>query len=220
MYADPLGALEVARVALELARELGDADALSSALPLFAICQYHLTDYPEALKALLEAVPILEAQGDQLELARSLNTLALVNLELGDLDEALEGFERAHALFVTLDHSHGWAATVGNIALAYDRLGNREKALEFYAHSLKQREELGDWHGVGEVMNNLAGLQIEVGEHLEREGDADGAQNAFQTAASYTHHALEIAARLEDARLEAMVTNNLACLHEIGRAHV
>ncbi len=213
MYADPVGALEIAEEALALARELGDGPSLSSALPFYAICQYHVTDHPAALKALLEAVPILEAQGDRLELARSLNTLALVNLELGDLDEALGGFERAHALFVALDHSHGWAATVGNIALAYDRLGNREKALEFYAHSLKRREELGDWHGVGEVMNNLAGLQVEVGEHLERTGDAEGARNAFETAASYTHHALEIASRLEDARLAAMVTNNLACLH-------
>jgi diguanylate cyclase (GGDEF)-like protein len=213
IYADPRGALEVAESALALARELGDPVALASALPLYAICQYHLTDYPAALKALLEAIPLLEHHNDQLELARSLNTLALVNLELGDLDEALEGFERAHTLFVALEHGHGWAATLGNIALAYDRLGNREKALEFYAQSLHRREELGDWHGVGQAMNNLAGLQIEIGEHCEREGDTDGAQHAFRTAESFTRHALEIAVRLDDARLEAMVTNNLACLH-------
>ncbi len=213
MYTDPPGALEVAESALTLARELHDPIGLGSALPLYAICQYHLTDYPAALKALLEAVPILERQGNQLELARSLNTLALVNLELGDLDEALEGFERAHTLFVTLEHDHGWAATVGNIALAYDRLGNREKALEFYAQSLKRREELGDWHGVGQAMNNLAGLQIEIGENCEREAQPDGAKRAFETAALFIEHALEISVRLDDTRLEAMVTNNLACLH-------
>jgi diguanylate cyclase (GGDEF)-like protein len=221
MYADPPGALEVAESALTLARALHDPVSLASVLQLYAICQYHLTDYPAALKALLEAVPILERQGDQLELARSLNTLALVNLELGDLDEALEGFERAHTLFVSVGHDHGWAATVGNIALAYDRLGNREKALEFYAQSLKRREELGDWHGVGQAMNNLAGLEIEIGEHCEREGQPEDAKRAFETAKSYIHHALEISVRLDDARLEAMVTNNLACLHAATgeRAH-
>jgi diguanylate cyclase (GGDEF)-like protein len=213
MYTDPKGALELARYGLELARVLHEPSLLADALQLHAICQYHLTSYAHALSSLLEVIPLLESLERPLDLARSLNTLALVSLELGDYDDALRDFERSHQIFRQLGHVSGEATTIGNIALAYDRMGQPEKALEFNHQSLKLREEQSDWHGVGQAMNNLSGLHIEMGERHQHSGASAAARHEFETAVNLATHALQLARKLEDTRLEAMVLNNLASVH-------
>ncbi len=163
--------------------------------------------------------------------ARLLNTTGTLAFLQGDAQAALGPLESSQILFAEVGDERGEADALANLGVCFGQLGDLEPGIEHTERSLELRRRTGDLRGVGISLGNLGqfaslrgdrsagrrflGESIEVHrqiddgyllvEALQDLARIEAADDLFDRAGGRLLEALEIAERLQAARIVSSV---------------
>lgn len=219
---DPAGTVEQAEQLRDLALADGDDAARCQALTIAGAAHVLRNDYPSALRALLEAVSLLDAVDDD-QRVRTLSEAGYVDVMLGDHAAGLERLLEALVVAERCGDRNAQASVHNRIGVAFYDHGDLQEARHAYERSLA----LGTDELVrAGVHNNLAKVLTEQGayedalRHLRvaREtfaaaGEPRGLAMTFQNAAVVNQQLGE------DARVRDQLTTAIRAYDEAGHPH-
>src|ERR1700730_4245993 len=102
-FNEPQRALDLANTAYLNSLKSGDERAESNSLHLLGVCYELLSDYPEAMKHLSEAIKLSTILGDRKKMADGLNTIGIINDNLGNHSNALKTYFKALKIYEELN---------------------------------------------------------------------------------------------------------------------
>lgn len=175
-------ALDAASRALDISREIGEADVEVEVIHQLAILRWHTGNYLEALPEQRRALDIRLQKPDRLQQARSMNMLGVTLLHLGEHEEAQEKFLSALELFRAVGYYTGEYRTLNNLAELQARVGNIDEARRYYGESMRLVEATGSRVDLATVQMNLATALIATGDIVESLNLYRKALPAFQNA--------------------------------------
>ena len=169
-------ALEEYRLALDLARQTGDARDQVGLLSNLAICHLALGERQQAIELLAEAEQLLQP-GDDAMRGTLRNNLGFTYLGLGDARAAETTFEAALVFRRKSGDRRGELISLNNLGSARRLLGLAAPAEEAHRQALAIADELGDARQQGISRLRLAELAL-------ARGQAEPALNALELAAA------------------------------------
>ncbi|RMG10814.1 MAG: GAF domain-containing protein [Planctomycetota bacterium] len=184
---------------LEVARELGDAQAEVAALAHLGTLNARLKESDDAKRYFFEALKTAERIDYGKGIGASLLGLGDLTLEEGRLEEAQEYLERSLAFQRDLGDGREISAYLRGLANAHRRRGRSEEALACCERALEQDRESGNRASQVESLQLLADLHF-------LEGNYEQAIEAAEQAAA--------TAELEDDKAA-----RARCLLALGAAH-
>src|ERR1044072_2554355 len=98
-FNEPNKALEISNSAYLKSLKTGDEKAELYSLYLIGVCNELLSNYPEAMKHLSEAIKLSTLLGDKKKIADSLNTIGIIHDNLGNYANALKTYFKALKLY-------------------------------------------------------------------------------------------------------------------------
>lgn len=126
LYAnDSLHAIEYARKALTLARQLSYSAGKALAQHNMGLAYFQQARYDEALHAHLQALELRKQAGDKQGTARSLNGIGLIYQYQGRYDKALEMYFEALPIHEEIQDTTGLGVVHDNIGAVYRLQGQR-----------------------------------------------------------------------------------------------
>ena len=163
------------------------------ALQLRGGVQHGLGQPETALGDLREA---LRRQGEQLSTRTMtlLERIGLLQFDLGAFDKAVQYFERAVKMARSLGHEALLWSPIHNIGRAVRDKGERRRGLGIQEDAVRLAEDAGNLFGVATVHNSLGAGWILLGR--------------LDKARHHLDRALQVAQRIHDRVIEAMVQNN------------
>ena len=189
VLARPLGdyqrAAEIGQERLELARRLGDAEAVASSMIALGLAAHGLGDHERAAAAYTEASELARAGGYIWFLAVANDNLGDLLVEQGDYLQARPLLEEAHELFRELGDERMAGVVVVNLGTLAVREGRSHEAEALLRQALEYAEaqvdrELAIW-----CLGELAALTLSNGD-AERAARLTG---AMETLREETGHA-------------------------------
>jgi len=159
---DPAATVEAAEALRDEALRNGDDAALCRALIAAGGGHVVLNDYPSALRALLEALTLVEEAGEQ-DRARALSEAGYVDAMLGDTALGLERLMEALEIYERLGHVAGQLSTLNRIGVVFYGHGDLDEAQHAYESCLELAVE--DELTLAGIRNNLAKVLTDRGEH-------------------------------------------------------
>jgi CHAT domain-containing protein/predicted negative regulator of RcsB-dependent stress response len=193
-------AVDIYKLALEIAEQAGDKGA--AAVALRGIGNAHLSqgDYSGALEQYRKSLRINEEIGDKNIIARSLNNIGNIHYMQGDYTEALEQHRKSLRIKEEIGDKAGIARSLNNIGNVHWAQGDYTKALEQYRKSLKINEEIGDKAGITDLLGNIGGVHQSQGNYTE-------ALRQYQKS-------LRIKEEIGDKAGVAILLNNIGIIHQ------
>jgi len=162
--AERQGDLDVARAqageSLELARAMGDPDAIGAALLSLGIIEGDANnfDLSEALQC--EALTVFSAAGNERGVRGTLGMLGFLYNSRGNYSEARTVCERALIMSRAAGDKRGVCVAATNLGHALAREGVIDEALELQREALQLARELFDLQAIGEILLDIAALGI------------------------------------------------------------
>jgi tetratricopeptide (TPR) repeat protein len=164
------GAVKPALRLLERCRTISDGPGFSDVdraqvLYQMAVCRYHLSSIASALGLFSEALKLAEASGLPCDLLRSeiLARRSRCYRRQRDLEAAREDVERALELAQALDDRPTMANVYFQASLVAERMGQWVLARSYAERAKAYYEQLNDERNVGRLLNNLGGLNFQLG---------------------------------------------------------
>jgi tetratricopeptide (TPR) repeat protein len=188
--------IQVNRIALEVARRVGDLAGQAQALTDLASGYWQQGQYQQARAYDEQGLAIRRELGDRRGQANSLNSLGLIAQSQGRYEEALAYLRESLAVFGELGDRRGQANNLVNLGDLYRRQGRFEEALTCQHQSLAIRREMADRHSEAYGLRNLGVL-------YER-------QARYDQAVACLRESLAIYRELGDRRRE------VSCLYDLG----
>ena len=169
-----LGEVREAIARLEAARQLAEAPTFSDVdraeiLYRLGVCRYKLSSISTAVALLSEALDLAERSGLPADRLRS-NTLGWRSRcyrRQRDWEAAREDVERALELAEGLNDRRTVAHHYFQASLIAERTGHWVLARSYAERAKAQYEELADQANVGKLLNNLGGLNFQLGKPQE-----------------------------------------------------
>ncbi|MFJ5035218.1 ATP-binding protein [Streptomyces sp. NPDC088560] len=121
-------ALQHARNALALCRELGLADQIPVSLVNLGAMLSEVGDYQEAIAMTEGALPMLREAGDRRTEGVALASIGHAQQNLGDLDTAIDNYTSALRLYEAVLDTYGQAEVWEQLASVHVRRGDTERA--------------------------------------------------------------------------------------------
>lgn len=162
--ADPEKSAEIARRALQLAREEGDALNAAEALHNLAAAQRNLGRYDLARDYAQQSADAYAAAGDRKGEAQGYNTLGLIDSDRGDYARALEHHHRALTIRLAIDDKQGLAYSYNNLGNMYRNVQDYTRALEHHHKALEIKKTLGDRSSLAFSYANIGTVYSTMGE--------------------------------------------------------
>ena len=233
------GEVKPALQLLERCRTINDGPGFSDvdrAQVLFrmAVCRYHLSSIASAVALFSEALKLAEGSGLPCDLLRSeiLGWRSRCYRRSRDLEAAREDVERALELAQSLDDHRTMANVYFQASLVSERMGHWVLARSYAERSKAYYEQLNDERNVGRLLNNLGGLNFQLGKPeravedlksaytvlLDKGSDAEAANvvsslahvhlmtGQVESAEKEARHALELLEGREDFLLDIAPT--------------
>ncbi len=233
------GEVKPALELLERCRTINDGPGFSDvdrAQILFrmAVCRYHLSSIASAVALFSEALKLAEGSGLPCDLLRSeiLGWRSRCYRRQRDLEAAREDVERALELAQSLDDHRTMANVYFQASLVSERMGHWVLARSYAERAKAYYEQLNDERNVGRLLNNLGGLNFQLGKPeravedlksaytvlLDKGSDAEAANvvsslahvhlmtGQVESAEKEARHALELLAGREDFLLDIAPT--------------
>ena len=233
------GEVKPALQLLERCRTINDGPGFSDvdrAQVLFrmAVCRYHLSSIASAVALFSEALKLAEGSGLPCDLLRSeiLGWRSRCYRRQRDLEAAREDVERALELAQSLDDHRTMANVYFQASLVSERMGHWVLARSYAERAKAYYEQLNDERNVGRLLNNLGGLNFQLGKPeravedlksaytvlLDKGSDAEAANvvsslahvhlmtGQVQSAEKEARHALELLEGREDFLLDIAPT--------------
>ncbi len=164
------GEVKPALQLLERCRTINDGPGFSDvdrAQVLFrmAVCRYHLSSIASAVSLFSEALKLAEGSGLPCDLLRSeiLGWRSRCYRRQRDLEAAREDVERALELAQSLDDHRTMANVYFQASLVSERMGHWVFARSYAERAKAYYEQLNDERNVGRLLNNLGGLNFQLG---------------------------------------------------------
>jgi tetratricopeptide (TPR) repeat protein len=155
---------------LEHCRTISDGPGFSDVdraqvLYQMGVCRYHLSSIASALGLLTEALRVAEESGLPCDLLRSdiLARRSRCYRRQRDLEAAREDVERALELAQALDDRPQMANVYFQASLVAERMGQWVLARSYAERAKAYYEQLNDERNVGRLLNNLGGLNFQLG---------------------------------------------------------
>src|SRR3954469_1303655 len=189
-------------------------------------CRYHLSSIASAVALFSEALKLCESSQLPCDLLRSeiLNWRSRCYRRQRDLEAAREDVERALELAAAIDDERTMASVYLQASLVSERMGHWVLARSYAERAKAYCERLNDERNVGRLLNNLGGLNFQLGNPeravedlksayrvlLEKGSDAEAgnvvsslahvhlATGQVQAAEEEARHALDLLADRED----------------------
>lgn len=204
--ADPHGALAAAAALHADAYRIGE-QATARVQLLEGSCRWRLSDYPAAVRCLMDALEAFP-EHDRAHRAAALQDLGTVLTYLGQHEAAIERLSASLTLRDVLGDEQGRSDVLNNLGIVAYHRGDLDHAEQCYRETAELRTRLGDDDGTAAVRNNLGKL------HTDR-GELDAAETELRAA-------LELWTRIGNRRGTGMAHNNLGLVHlargELARA--
>ncbi|HEY8843675.1 MAG TPA: tetratricopeptide repeat protein [Gaiellaceae bacterium] len=233
------GEVKPALALLERCRTINDGPGFSDvdrAQVLFrmAVCRYHLSSIASAVALFSEALKLAEGSGLPCDLLRSeiLGWRSRCYRRQRDLEAAREDVERALELAQSLDDHRTMANVYFQASLVSERMGHWVLARSYAERAKAYYEQLNDERNVGRLLNNLGGLNFQLGKPeravedlksaytvlLDKGSDAEAANvvsslahvhlmtGQVESAEKEARHALELLQGREDFLLDIAPT--------------
>lgn len=192
----PDSAMQYAREALSLSRELEGARTKAIALRLIGGVHYYQGNYDSAIKYSYDAYAYSEVTKDSTLMSSSMNNIGLAYYNLSSYPEALEYLLRALNLKVRIKQDYGYAQTLNNVGLVYTELKDFERARQYFSKAKQHSESKNDKNQILYSINNLGFTYLE--------------QKDFQKAKEHFEEALRLAATIDNANWHASAYSGLA----------
>jgi tetratricopeptide (TPR) repeat protein len=233
------GEVKPALQLLERCRTINDGPGFSDvdrAQVLFrmAVCRYHLSSIASAVALFSEALKLAEGSRLPCDLLRSeiLGWRSRCYRRQRDLEAAREDVERALELAQSLDDHRTMANVYFQASLVSERMGHWVLARSYAERAKAYYEQLNDERNVGRLLNNLGGLNFQLGKPeravedlksaytvlLDKGSDAEAANvvsslahvhlmtGQVESAEKEARHALELLEGREDFLLDIAPT--------------
>ena len=233
------GEVKPALALLERCRTINDGPGFSDvdrAQVLFrmAVCRYHLSSIASAVSLFSESLKLAEGSGLPCDLLRSeiLGWRSRCYRRQRDLEAAREDVERALELAQSLDDHRTMANVYFQASLVSERMGHWVLARSYAERAKAYYEQLNDERNVGRLLNNLGGLNFQLGKPekavedlksaytvlLDKGSDAEAANvvsslahvhlmtGQVESAEKEARHALELLEGREDFLLDIAPT--------------
>jgi len=224
---------------LERCRTIADGPGFSDVdrgqiLFQMGVCRYHLSSIASAVGLFSEALTLAEASGLPCDLLRSevLGWRSRCYRRQRDLEAAREDVEHALELARALDDHRTMANVYFQASLVAERMGHWVLARSYAERAKAYYEQLNDERNVGRLLNNLGGLNFQLGKPdkavedlksayrvlLDRGSEAEAANvvsslahvhlmtGQVQTAEEEARHALDLLEGREDFLLDIAPT--------------
>ncbi len=224
---------------LERCRSIADGPGFSDVdrgqiLFQMGVCRYHLSSIASAVGLFSEALTLAETSHLPCDLLRSeiLGWRSRCYRRQRDLEAAREDVERALELARALDDHRTMANVYFQASLVAERMGHWVLARSYAERAKAYYEQLNDERNVGRLLNNLGGLNFQLGKPdkavedlksayrvlLDRGSDAEAANvvsslahvhlmtGQVQTAEEEARHALDLLEGREDFLLDIAPT--------------
>jgi tetratricopeptide (TPR) repeat protein len=224
---------------LERCRTIADGPGFSDvdrAQVLFqmGVCRYHLSSIASSVGLFSESLALAEASGLPCDLLRSeiLGWRSRCYRRQRDLEAAREDVERALELARALDDHRTMANVYFQASLVAERMGHWVLARSYAERAKAYYEQLNDERNVGRLLNNLGGLNFQLGKPdkavedlksayrvlLDKGSEAEAANvvsslahvhlmtGQVQTAEEEARHALDLLEGREDFLLDIAPT--------------
>ena len=129
------------------------------------VCRYHLSSIASAVALFSEALKLAEGSGLPCDLLRSeiLGWRSRCYRRQRDLEAAREDVERALELAQSLDDHRTMANVYFQASLVSERMGHWVLARSYAERAKAYYEQLNDERNVGRLLNNLGGLNFQLG---------------------------------------------------------
>ena len=152
---DHVGALALARSALEIAVRSNDEYARMHSLHITGAILYHMSQFNEALDHLQQALPLFKRFDDKANVVTVMRTIGSIYVDMSAPDEALPLLLQALEFARLIGNEKEQTACLLHIAKVYAVQGDLEHAIDIYrdAESIALRTE--DWHTAGIIYRNL-----------------------------------------------------------------
>ena len=197
---DPVHALEHARQALAISRQLGDSLGEVKCLLGLGVIYHTLGDLSHADEVIATASKLAIRIGDVEDEVAALLIMGAIYSARGDKLAALELYEKSLMRYRKLGDKHGEAAALNNLGFLNHAIGRDEAAVANLSSALGLRREIGDKDGEAETLDNLGLIYA-------RCGDTVRAQEQYQAA-------LVLVQDTGNKRVESTLLNNLGRLQQ------
>src|ERR671936_2332405 len=129
------------------------------------VCRYHLSSIASAVGLFSEALKLAEKSGLPCDLLRSeiLGWRSRCYRRQRDLEAAREDVERALELAQALDDHRTMANVYFQASMVAERMGHWVLARSYAERAKAYYEQLNDERNVGRLLNNLGGLNFQLG---------------------------------------------------------
>jgi len=155
---------EIARHALVLARQEGDAVNAAEALHNLAAAQRNLGRYDLAADFAQQSADAYAAAGDRKGEAQGYNTLGLIASDRGDYPRALELHHKALAIRLEIGDREGLSYSYNNLGNMYRNVQDYPRALEHHFKALEIKKQLGDQSSLAFSYANLGTVYSTMGD--------------------------------------------------------
>ncbi len=199
VYTNSGEAIDFARMALSLSRQIKYATGESMALNRIGVAYDVTGRYDSALSYYHEAMAISRRINESKLIAGNLSNIGLTHWHIGNTNDACKYFFSALTYFEQDKNIKGLANVNNNIGMIYKSMKNYDKAIVFLhkAHTLYQ--QLNDKSGMGAVLTNIGQIYIQ--------------RNDFNKALGYLNKSVVIKEKIEDYYGLSISFNHLATLY-------
>lgn len=160
----PEKSAEIARHALTVAREAGDAINAAEALHNLGVAQRTLGRYDLAEDFVRQSADAYAAAGDRVGEAQGYNTLGLIASDRGDYPRALELHHTALAIRLAINDRRGLAYSYNNLGNMYRNVQDYSRALENHFKALEIKKGLGDRSSMAFSYANIGTVYSTIGD--------------------------------------------------------
>ncbi|MDW3192255.1 MAG: tetratricopeptide repeat protein [Cytophagales bacterium] len=158
-------ALELTKLAYELAKEAGAKKEAGNALKLLGSIYEMLGEYANALDHFDRALTIFEEIGYKRGQAGTINDAAIIYLNRGEFDLALDQFKQSFRIMEDVGDEFGQANALNNSGLIYSERGEFAQALDHFKQSERIMKGIGNKKGVAMSLGSIGRVYAQIAEY-------------------------------------------------------
>jgi signal transduction histidine kinase len=198
-FNEPQKAIELANFAYVHSLKSSDEKLEASSLYALGVCNELISNYPQAMKFLSEAIKLSQLLGEKRIMGDSLNCVGIINDNLNNYSNALKAYLKALKIYEELGENKKIAIVFSNIGLIYTNIKDYKNALRAYSQSLDIAEEENDEESLLVTNINIGLTHTLLGNYGESQ--------------RFLNDALDLANRRNDKKRKAMALEHLADIY-------
>ncbi len=200
-------ALEKARQALDIFKELEDSTRIASAYNFQGNAYLRMSSLPDALDAYLNALSIHKALGNEEELGKLHLNVGNIWYKMKEYAKAKKRYKKSLELAEKSGDKRMLAKVYGNLATVQEDLGKIDQALPYYKKCLRYQKKAKDKKGMAIFHLSIGSLYLDSLRELE-EGKRKRSP-VFDSVTFHTRRAKEIAFEAGVKGEQASVLNQM-----------